>query len=402
MELVELGEVCKFINGDRGKNYPSQKSFIDKGIPFISAKDLDNQRIKKTELRFISDNTYSNLGSGKLKHNDILFCLRGSLGKFAVNTDNIKGAIASSLVIIRPLDKVYVNFLAHYLSSNNFKKLVFKSDNGSSQPNLSATNVKKFKIPLPSLTEQQRIAGILDEADKLRQLNKQLITKYEQLSQSLFLDMFGDIKLYSTSWKVKKINEVIKGYKSGASIKPDEFKKEGFPVLHKGAIKRNGGLKIDLKKKAFVDLNSSEKYKKSIINKEYLVVTLRDLVPTGPSIGLISKLDKAEKENYLLAQGAYGLLINSDYINSTYLVMYSNSQFYRSELSKYWVGSTQIHLRSSVFFNLKLAIPPIQLQNQFAERVQLIEQQKQQAQEALQKSEDLFNALLQKAFKGKL
>jgi type I restriction enzyme S subunit len=141
---VELGSVCHFENGDRGKNYPSQSAFLDNGIPFISAKNLDGYEINSQNLKFISDETYNKLGSGKLKPNDILFCLRGSLGKFAINNNNIKGAIASSLVLLRAKDELEINYLKHYLKSPRLTRLVKKSDNGSSQPNLSGANVKNF------------------------------------------------------------------------------------------------------------------------------------------------------------------------------------------------------------------------------------------------------------------
>ena len=172
--------------------------------------------------------------------------------------------------------------------------------------------------------------------------------------------------------------------------------------MHKGAIKTNGGIVVDSKKKAFVSLDACIKYKNSIVDKKYLVVTLRDLVPTGPSIGLISHLKHFEIDQYILAQGAYGLLLNEKLVNPTYMVHWSNSPIYRGELFKYWVGSTQIHLRSSMFFDLDMPVPNIELQDQFAERVQAIEAQKAQAQASLAQADHLFNSLLQRAFKGEL
>ena len=98
---IELGSVCHFENGDRGKNYPSQSAYVKKGIPFISATNLKDNLIRKDNLNYIDEERFKLLGSGKLQVNDILFCLRGSLGKFAINNEGIKGAIASSLVLIR-------------------------------------------------------------------------------------------------------------------------------------------------------------------------------------------------------------------------------------------------------------------------------------------------------------
>jgi len=300
--------------------------------------------------------------------------------------------------VLTAKDNLILEYLMYYMNYEDLSLYI----NGATRGKLTKSSLNSIKIPLPPLDQQKKIAAILDAADAYRQKTKALITKYEELTQSLFLDMFGDLSLKNTKWDTLKIREVIIEYKSGASIKPAEFTQNGFPVLHKGAIKTNGGILVDSKKKAFVSLDACVKYKKSIVDKKYLVVTLRDLVPTGPSLGLMSHLKHFEIDQYILAQGAYGLLLNEKLVNPAYMVHWSNSPIYRGELSKYWVGSTQIHLRSSMFFDLDMPVPNIKLQNQFAERVQAIETQKTQAQGSLVQAENLFNSLLQRAFKGEL
>lgn len=108
MGKVKLGDIAVLINGDRGKNYPSQKEIITSGgIPFVNAGHLNGRAIEFEAMNYITPEKYEKLNSGKFQQNDILYCLRGSLGKKALINDNIYGAIASSLVIIRPnLEKV--------------------------------------------------------------------------------------------------------------------------------------------------------------------------------------------------------------------------------------------------------------------------------------------------------
>src|SRR5690554_4503395 len=234
-DQVEIGTVCHFENGDRGKNYPSQSAFIEKGIPFISAGNLSNYQIQDTGLNFISEERYNLLGSGKLKPNDILFCLRGSLGKFAINTDSIKGAIASSLVLLRVKEKLDVNYFKNYLKSEEFKRLVKRADNGSSQPNLSASNVKKFPIPLLLFSSQKKIAAILDAADAYRQKTKALIEKYDELTQSLFLDMFGDPVVNEKGWEYYKFKDVLE-IRNGKNQKAIENEAGKYPIYGSGGI----------------------------------------------------------------------------------------------------------------------------------------------------------------------
>lgn len=98
-----------------------------------------------------------------MQNNDILYCIRGMLGNMGLVKDIERGAIASSLVIIRPLDSNLTDYLFNYLKSPLAQKMISLYDNGSAQPNLSAEKVKKYCIPLPPLAGQQRITQKLNE-----------------------------------------------------------------------------------------------------------------------------------------------------------------------------------------------------------------------------------------------
>ncbi|WP_298416798.1 restriction endonuclease subunit S [uncultured Kordia sp.] len=401
MELVELGKLCDFINGDRGKNYPSQKSFISEGIPFISAKDLKNSSINKKNLRFISETVYNKLSSGKLKDNDILFCLRGSLGKFGINSENIKGAIASSLVIIRPKDNLELNYLKHYLSSLIFKNLVIKSDNGTSQPNLSVTNVKGFKIPLPNLATQKRIANILDEADKLRQFNKAIIEKYDALTQSLFLEMFGDPIENQKNWKVNRLKEISIKILSGNTPKGGSkvYVKNGITFFRSQNIWRN---RIELDDVVCISQDIHNNMQKSSLKNGDILITKTGRINTensslGRAAMFMGKDDSANINGHV-----YLIRLKEDIINEFVLFILTTHKYKEYIRSVCVGGIDKRQINKTHLEEFPIISPPIKLQNEFAKRIQIIEKQKQQAQEALQKSEDLFNSLLQKAFKGEL
>jgi type I restriction enzyme S subunit len=158
-----LGKVCEFVNGDRGKNYPSAKFRQSHGIPFINAGHLDNGVVNFDSMDFISEEVFKKLGSGKIQSGDTLFCLRGSVGKFANVEDLKEGAIASSLVIMRPKSGITKDFLMHYLDSEMCSSEIKQSLTGAVQPNLSANNLKNFKISLPNIKSQIEIDELLGE-----------------------------------------------------------------------------------------------------------------------------------------------------------------------------------------------------------------------------------------------
>ncbi len=163
--LVKIEDVMSVLNGDRGKNYPSKSKLQRNGKhPFISALNLNNNEVSNDgKLLYLSEEQYNLLRAGKLKNNDRLMCIRGSLGKHAKFTGNT-GAIASSLVILRVFENgLNQNYLDYFLDSALLFKQITKNDNGTAQPNLSAENLKKFMIPFPPIEEQQRIVDKLDE-----------------------------------------------------------------------------------------------------------------------------------------------------------------------------------------------------------------------------------------------
>jgi type I restriction enzyme, S subunit len=194
---VKLSSVIKFENGDRGKNYPSKKYQLSVGIPFINAGDLSlDGEITTKGMVYISEDRFNILGAGKIKLNDILFCLRGSLGKCALNKTHKRGAIASSLVIMRVDEKkILPKFLLAYLQSGIIKEYIKNTSSGTAQPNLSANTVSNYEIPLPSIEEQELVSSKIENIKKeyfiLREINLKKKNNLETLKSSV---LFGKIK----------------------------------------------------------------------------------------------------------------------------------------------------------------------------------------------------------------
>ncbi|WP_420583107.1 restriction endonuclease subunit S [Reichenbachiella sp.] len=401
IESVELGSVCEFINGDRGKNYPSQGSFLNIGIPFINAGDLSNKLISISKLNYISVETYDKLGSGKIKIGDILFCLRGSLGKIGVNTQFERGAIASSLVIIRAGKKIDQSYLAHYLNSDNCQRLVIKSDNGTTQPNLSASNVKKFKIPLPQLQIQQKIAAILDKADNLHQFNKQLIAKYNELSHSLFLDMFGDPIRNTNGWEVKRLEELSTQIGSGNTPKGGSkiYVEKGIAFFRSQNVWKN---RLELDDVAYIDEGTHQNMRKSSLKNGDILMTKTGRVNTensslGRAAMYLGEDDKANLNGHV-----YLIRLQKHVINEFILFILTTNE-YREHIRRVCVGGIdKRQLNKDHLEDFPIIWPPLKLQQKFVERLRAVERLKKDTQRSLDKSEELFNCLLQRAFKGEL
>lgn len=136
-ERTMFAQAAVFENGDRGKNYPSGSDFVDEGIPFINAGHLVDGAVDLADMNYILEEKFGQLRSGKIRKGDLLFCLRGSPGRTARTAGLCRGAIASSLVIIRPTERANEAFLYYTLVGEVGKRMATELDNGAAQPNVS-------------------------------------------------------------------------------------------------------------------------------------------------------------------------------------------------------------------------------------------------------------------------
>lgn len=201
---VRLSQLVSVLNGDRGKNYPAKSTLSHKGIPFISALNLDGKSvIEDDNLLCLSEQQYERLGNGKLIRDDIVVCIRGSLGKHGRYPFD-KGAIASSLVILRPFmnEAVMAEFLMMYLDTPLFFSEIRRYDNGTAQPNLAAKSLEQFLLPLPPLAEQQRIVAKIEELLPYVDCYAAAYEKLEQFNAKFPEDMKKSILQYAIQGKL--------------------------------------------------------------------------------------------------------------------------------------------------------------------------------------------------------
>ncbi len=188
-EQRKLGDFADFYNGDRSSRYPKDSELVTEGVPFINAGDLVNGRVKLDTANRITKAKYEELSGAKIRLGDIIYCLRGTLGKNAFVDNFDFGTVASSLVDIRPKD-IDGKYLFHVLNSDIEYRQRVVHDEGAAQPNLSAKNLSEFTIPVPDKQEQERIASFLDDLDHLITLHQRELERLQNIKKSCLEKMF--------------------------------------------------------------------------------------------------------------------------------------------------------------------------------------------------------------------
>ena len=255
-------------------------------------------------------------------------------------------------------------------------------------------DIVSFEIPLPPLPQQQKIANILDAADALRQNDKALIAKYDELTQALFLDMFGDPVSNPKGWEKVELGNITDLITDGKHGNCNDEPNSGYYFISA---------------KDIFDDNINYNRVREIPKSEFEEVDRRTnlqagdlvMVNTGATIGKLAiAKDIPETRRTTFQKSVAVIKVKREKIDTVFLkyVFILRLESFSGKGS----GSAIQNLLLSEMRRFKIIIPPIELQNQFAERVAVIEEQKAIAQKSLEKSESLFNSLLQKAFKGEL
>ena len=377
IEEVNLADVCDIIAGQS----PPSSTYNQEGngVPFFQGK-ADFGEIYPT-VRY-----WCNSPKKMSKPDDILFSVRAPVGP--TNINNITACIGRGLAAIR-CNNIERNYLLHYLRGNEEK--IASLGSGSTFKAITIGTLKEIKIPLPPLDQQKKIAAILDAADTYRQKTKALIEKYDELTQSLFLDMFGDPVTNPKGFEIKQLKEFGRIVTGNTPSRKNEKNYNSDYIEWIKTDNINSELLYVTKAKEYLS-EEGLRNGRSVEAGSLLVACIA---------GSIKSIGRAALTNRKVA---FNQQINaiepSSNTNSQFLYhMFKSCPKYIQDHASH--GMKRM-LSKGDFQQIKIVLPPTELQNQFAERVQAIEAQKAQAQESLAKAEDLFNSLLQKAFKGEL
>ena len=355
---VKLGDVCEVITG----NTPLKKieEYWNKDeVPFITPPEL-----KYEGINYITPNIYvSKIGAKQgriIPKNSICVCCIGSLGKLGIlKEDAITNQQINSLTLKdKNVDLLYLYFYLKTIK-NNLESIA----SSTTVKIINKSSFEKIEINLPSLEIQKKLSKKLELLENNIQLRKSQLNFLNELSKSLFSRMFGDIKTNDKNWEIKKLGEVVQT-QYGTSKKATSVVGE-FPILRMNNITYFG--EMDYKDLKYIELSNSEK-EKFLLKKGELLFNRTNSKELVGKTGLF---------NLDIPMAFAGYLIRikpSNLIHSKFLLFFMNSEFMKKLLynkAKNIVGMANINAKELEDFSIIL--PPIELQNKFAERIEKIE-----------------------------
>ena len=385
-EMVKLGDICDLSQGiqvdikDQSLTKKGNQVRFLRIIDFTQGGDAPRYIDNPGERYF-------------LKENDLALVRYGSTG-FVCR--GLEGVIANNLFKVTPKQNTITNdFLYWILISDNFQNFVKLNNKGAALQAISFGQIKAFQIPLPPLTVQKEIAEILDTADALRKKDNELLKKYDELAQSIFIEMFGDPVRNEKGWEVKKLGDCILKIQIGpfgTQLHESDYIQNGIPIInpmHMSDMKIHPNSNYSITKEKFNELKQYHLKKNDII-----------LARRG-EMGRCAIVTESEK-GFLCGTGSLFLTVNESILHPLFLVYLLSRESMKKSLSNVATGTTMLNLNKDIVSNFMIIVPKIERQLDFIKSMEINEQNIALLKNQITHTNNLFHSLLQKAFKGEL
>ncbi len=367
---------------------------IEKGEIYVGLEDIESNSGRILSYHSLEK---SELKSSKFKFSNkhILYGkLRPYLNKVALPDRD--GVCSTDILPLLPKEgKADKLFFAYMLRTSFFSQLATDRSIGANLPRLSPQELERFKIPLPQFGEQQRIGRLLRTIESTLEKRRQTIRLADEFLKSAFVEMFSDPEKNLKKFPVFAIGSEcsVLGGKRLPKGEPFAQSKTDHPYLRVTDFQNFSIIEDNLK---YIADDIFKKIERYTISKDDVYISI------AGTIGLCGiVLDHLSGAN--LTENAAKLVIkDSNRLNKIYLVHYLGNNFVQQCIKQKTMSVGVPKLALFRIEELKLMLPPLWVQQEFADLVQKVEKLKEKQRQSETQLQNLFNSLMQRAFKGEL
>ena len=387
--MTTLGLICSFLNG--GTPSRGVARYYQGDVPWITGADISCPRAD-TARRFITEEAIRESATNRVPAGTVLLVTRTSVGKVAMAAMEL--CFSQDITAITPdphcLDTSY---LVHFLSTKqpHLERLA----RGATIRGVTREAVANLAIPLPPLPEQRRIAEILDKADALRAKRRAAIAQLDTLTQSIFLDMFGDPATNPKRWPVVLLREStarIQIGPFGSLLHQEDYVEGGIPLVNPKHIQQEA-----------IQPDPSE----TVSARKFAELDTYHLQAGDVVMGRRGEMGRCAVVNedsgpLLCGTGSVLVRPDNEHTTSLFLLFLLSSAALKARLERLSLGQTLPNLNSQIVEGLEVPLPPLTVQLEFAARVEGARQFVNAQKKAASQLSLLFASLQQRAFRGEL
>jgi type I restriction enzyme S subunit len=393
---IELGKLCSVVT--KGTTPTSLgMSFENEGIPFLRIQNLHGSSVHLKNILFISKSTHDSLNRSKIKSGDFLITIAGTIGRVAIVPADFPEANCNQAIAILRFEKskLLPKYLLHWLTTADAMGQISGKKVTATISNLSLSQIKELQIPLPPLTEQKRIAAILDKADAIRRKRQQAIQLADDFLRAVFLDMFGDPVTNPKGWTSTSLLS-HGAFKNGLNYGKED---SGTSIRCLGVGDFKAFTSIgDVSSLSTVELNRLPADDYFLEDGDLVFVRSNgNKALVGRSVTVYPQNEKITFSGFCIRYRVANNSIEPEYLN----FMFRTPSMKQAMLSG-GQGANIQNINQKRLSEIDIPIPPMNLQMKFARVVEAFKNSQHQNKNSSSKIDHLFGSLSQKAFSGQL
>lgn len=402
--LVPLPDAFWFQEGPGVRKW----QFTTQGIKLLNVANIEksgtlnlaktNRHLDKTEIAKKYSHFLVDSGDLVIASSGITFAEDGLLrtrGAFVRESD-LPLCLNTSTIRFKPKNGLSdLRFLRHWLDSLEFRSQITKLVTGTAQQNFGPSHLNATKITLPPLAEQRRIAASLDEAEALRAKRRGTLAQSEILTQSIFLDLFGNPVSNERHWPLRKVGEVGRVQLGRQRAPQYQSGRYTRPYVRVANVYED---RLDLSDVLSMDFDEEDFRAYRLEHKDILLNEGQSTELVGrPAMWRDEVKDCCFQNTLVRFQAKQGATI-PEFAFAVFLHYFRSGEFAKVSSKT----SNVAHLGAGRFAAMPFPLPPIPLQSEFARRMLVADNLKKSLRDSLAKLDALFSSIQHRAFRGEL
>ena len=387
-EYKKLGDICILLNGFAFKS----EKYVDNGIRVMRITNVQKGEIVDDDPKFYPMSSQSEIQRYMLKENDLLVSLTGNVGRVGLLQRELLPAALNQRVACLRLkgDSTDLRYLFHLMNSDLFENECIVNSQGIAQKNMSTKWLSDYKLPVPPKEDQQRIVAELDCLNEMIAVKQEQLKEFDKLAQSIFYDMFGDPVVNPNRWESKTLERLIQdniilyhldGNHGGDYPRREEFVEQGVSYIGANNIKDGY---IDFSGVKYLTEEKANTLRKGIAKNEDV------LFAHNATVGPVALLRTTE-EKVVLSTSLTAYRCNKQSLLPLFLKSYMGSTWFVNQYIHTMKQATRNQVPITQQRKMSFILPPLSLQQQFAEKISAIEAQKELVKQSIAETQALLD-----------
>jgi type I restriction enzyme, S subunit len=385
---VRVGELVTISGG--GTPSRSNPDFFGGDIPWVTPKDMKAPELTDSLVR-LTERGLRESPARLIPADSVLVVVRSGVLKHSlpVAINRVPVALNQDMKALSAGSRLHPEYLAHYLRA--ITPVILRWVRATTADNFPVQKLRELPLPLPPLTEQRRIAHILDQADALRSKRRQALAHLDALTQSIFLDMFGDPVSNPKGWPNPTLGKLQTFQQYGPRFYNETYSAEGVRIVRITDLNEAGGLDFSAMPRMAVTPQEREKY----------ALRAGDLIfARSGSVGKVAVIRAGDP---VCIAGAYFIAMRFDAaVEPLYARAVLTSPAIRAVVAKQSRQAVQQNFSGPALRRLPMPVPPLHLQRRFVRIANTIDMLRTTHRSSLAQLNALFSSLQHRAFRGEL